>query len=98
MCPICEGNPARLACTCSKYKLYGICPHVLAINHILKEYNVRHQLRKMGQSNRKSKSNKLGTGGNQMHPLPALQKDPALNPDSSDEEEAQQQELGLLGL
>ena len=71
--------------------------HVLAINHTLKKYNVRYQMVTIGQSNRKSKSNKRGTGGKTNAPLPALEKEPVLD-DSSDEEQAELLALGEQGL
>ena len=87
----CEGNPGRFVCDCKGYKGYGICSHVLAINHKLKLFNVRHQLVSIGKRAVKT------TGGNKLHPEPALQRAPTREPDSSDEEEERLLELGRQG-
>ena len=52
----CEGNPLRYVCNCKGYKGVGICSHVLAINHILKAFNVRYELAMIGK--RTCKKNK----------------------------------------
>ena len=44
----CEANRLELICSCDRGKLYGICPHILAANHICKQYNVRAQLQDLG--------------------------------------------------
>ena len=42
----CEGNPAGLECVaCKSCKGVGICSHVLTINHMMKLFNVRFQLK-----------------------------------------------------
>ena len=52
--PDCEGNPALLDCpTCKAFKGLGICSHVLTINHILKQFNVRYQLATIGKRTEK---------------------------------------------
>ena len=57
--PTCEGNPAQLDCpACKGFKHSGICSHVLAVNHILKQFNVRYQLLPIGK--RTDKKNKGG--------------------------------------
>ena len=54
--PDCEGNPALLDCpTCKAFKGLGICSHVLTINHILKQFNVRYQLATIGKRTDKLK-------------------------------------------
>ena len=94
-CISCEGNPAGYVCDCKGCKGYGICSHVLAINHILRHFNVRHQLVAMGKSNR----SKSGPGqGRLPNPEPALQRARITRePDSSDEEEERLLELGRQG-
>lgn len=89
--PDCEGNPALLDCpTCKAFKGVGICSHVLAINHILKRFNVRYQLATMGKKTDKT----LYKGGKK---TPALERIPQREPDSSDEEEEQALLLGAQG-
>ena len=67
--PKCEANVARLDCpTCKGFKGYGICSHVIAINHVLKKFNVRQELLEIGQKACKK------PGGNTIRPPPALQK------------------------
>ena len=67
--PKCEANPAQLDCpTCKGFKGVGICSHVIAINHILKKFNVRAELATIGQAASKK------SGGNTIRPPPALQK------------------------
>ena len=42
----CSGNTAMYTCLgCKSFKGVGICSHVLAINHILKNFNVRYELK-----------------------------------------------------
>ena len=91
----CEGNPAGYVCDCKGCKSYGICSHLLAINHILKHFNVRYQLHGIGSSNR----SKSGPGqGRLPNPEPALQRARiAREPDSSDEEQKRVLELGRQG-
>ena len=44
--PRCELNPMRLDCQlCKGFKSYGVCSHVLALNHILQKVNLRRQPR-----------------------------------------------------
>ena len=81
-------------CDCKGYKSYAICSHVLAINHILKEYNVRHQIREMGKS---TIGGKKSGGGSRKVVEPALTKAPTREPDSSDEEEERIRQLGEQG-
>ena len=44
--------------TCKGFKSYGICSHVLAINHILKQIDVGHQLKALHQKSRKGGNRK----------------------------------------
>ena len=89
--PDCEGNPALLDCpTCKAFKGVGICSHVLTINHILKQFNVRYQLATIGKKTEKHNY----TGGKK---TPALTRVPQREPDSSDEEEEQALLLGGQG-
>ena len=90
-CPPCEGNPAQYVCGCKGCKAYGICSHILAISHILKIYNVRHQLVSIGKRAAKT------AGGNTLKPPPALTRARPREPDSSDEEEERLLELGRQG-
>ena len=85
----CEGNPTRHACSCKGFKGYGICSHVLALNHILKKFNVRHQVRSIGKRTTKT------AGGNTVRPLPALVRAPTRVLDSSDEEEEGTEYAGI---
>jgi hypothetical protein len=90
--PDCEGNPALLDCpTCKAFKGVGICSHVLAINHILKQFNVRYQLATIGKRTDKSKK------GPSKKITPALERIPQREPDSSDEEEERALLLGGQG-
>ena len=85
-------NPTQHVCTCKTCRLYGICKHILAINHILKKVNVRYELRTIGKSAAGTKG-----GGNGMRPVPALTRAPAPQPDSSDEEWERLVEQGNQG-
>ena len=92
----CEGNVAKYEClACKSFKGVGICSHVLAISHILKQYNVRYELKNLQTSASKKQAAK---GGNTTRPLPALQRAPVAEPDSSDEEEAALLALGEQGM
>ena len=86
----CEGNHFELVCDCKGFKGYGICSHVLAINHILQGFNVRYQLARMGQSKA------LKATGRPRLPAPALTREQQCD-DSSDEEEQRLLELGAQG-
>ena len=72
--PACSMNPAQLDCpTCKGFKSYGICSHVLAINHILELIDVGHQLKALHQKSRK--------GGNRKQTRAAMVlQDPLLAP------------------
>ena len=89
----CEGNPAGLECVaCKSFKQVGICSHVLTINHMMKLFNVRFQLKSV-QTNALKKAGQRGS----RKLLPALQREPQVAPDSSDEEEERLQLLGQQG-
>ena len=89
----CEGNPCEFACqACKAFKQVGICSHVLTINHILTRFNVRFQLKSI-QTNALKKAGQRGS----RKLLPALQREPQVAPDSSDEEEERLQLLGQQG-
>ncbi len=65
----CEANPGGYDClACKGFKGIGICSHVVAVNHILTKYNVRHELRLLQTSAAKKKSQR----GNRKRPVPAL--------------------------
>ena len=81
----CDGNPCKYEClACKTFKGVGICSHMLAINHILKHFNVQHELKQL-QTSRSSKK-QAAKVGKVLRPLPALQRAPVAEPDSSDEE------------
>ena len=91
----CEGNPMKKEClACKGFKGVGICSHVLCVNHICMQFNVRWELRQI-QSNQYKKAG--NQGGNTKKPAPALQQAPTMEPDSSDEEEERLQRLGEQG-
>ena len=47
-------NPGKFNCPhCKGFKQYGICSHVLAINHILMAINLRRELMEIGKSTMK---------------------------------------------
>ena len=89
-CPCEEGNPAELVCDCKGCMGHGICSHVLCINHILKRFNVREELRDIGKSAFKR-------SGNKKRVEPALLPAPVREPDSSDEEDERLLQLGQQG-
>ena len=92
----CSGNVAGFECLgCKSFKSVGICSHVLAINHILQHFNVRYELKNL-QTSASKKSARYGTHGAKQ-PLPALQRYPTAEPDSSDEEMAALLALGEQG-
>ena len=105
--PECEGNWGHYFCLCKSFKQYGICSHVLAINHILKNFNVRYQLRQLQDSctsekQGKKRSKRFAIGGNQKTVEPALKRakrtarDVEMEEESDDEREKQLQ-LGAAG-
>ena len=72
------------------FKQYGICSHVLAINHILMEINLRRELLEIGK---KTMLKKKGWGGVE----PALTQVAQADPDSSDDELRELLEQGAQG-
>ena len=98
--PVCELNPCKLDClNCKGFKGVGICSHVLAINHMLQAINLRREVMEIGQSTYRKNKDGSGTqkGGNRKKAVPALQRAPAREADSSDEEEERLLELGAKG-
>ena len=99
--PECDLNPRRLDCMyCKGFKGVGICSHVLAINHILKEINLRREVMEIGASSSRKDTRHIGKnsgGGNRKAPIPALTRAPARDADSSDEEQERLLELGENG-
>ena len=79
--PKCEWNPANLSCpTCKGFRNWGICSHVIAINHILDKIDLAEELKELGNGPRKK-------GGYSSGVRPALVKEKEAVVDSSDEED-----------
>ena len=99
--PVCDLNPRKLDCLyCKGFKGVGICSHVLAINHILKEINLRREVMEIGASSSRKDAYHKGKnsgGGNRKTPIPALTRAPTREADSSDEEQERLLELGDNG-
>ena len=77
--PKCEWNPANLTCpTCKGFRNWGICSHVIAINHILDKIDLEDQLKELGGPRKKGGFNKG------VRPALIREKEAA---DSSDEED-----------
>jgi hypothetical protein len=92
----CEGNPCGFDCkACKAFKQVGICSHVLTINHILTRFNVRFQLKEIQTKALLKKAGRMGN--NRKAPVPALQREPQVEPDSSDEEAERLELLGQKG-
>ena len=48
--PKCEYNPANVGCpTCNGFRNWGICSHVVAINHILDKIDLEDQLKELSE-------------------------------------------------
>ena len=89
--PECDLNPGKFNCPhCKGFKQYGICSHVLAINHILMEINLRRELMEIGKSTLKKKKGPQGVE-------PALTRVGQREPDSSDDELRELLEQGTQG-
>jgi hypothetical protein len=89
--PECDLNPGKFNCPqCKGFKQYGICSHVLAINHILMAINLRRELMDIDKSTMKTKK-----GGEAAEP--ALTQVPQADPDSSDDELMELLEQGAQG-
>ena len=92
----CEGNPCGFDCkACKAFKQVGICSHVLTINHMLLRFNVRFQLKAIQTNALLKKAGRMGN--NRKAPVPALQREPQVEPDSSDEEAERLELLGQQG-
>ena len=72
-----------------------LASHVLTINHILTRFNVRFQLKSIQTNALKKKAGLMGNS--RKAPLPALQREPQVAPDSSDQEAERLQLLGQQG-
>ena len=91
----CEGNPAGLECVaCKSCKGLGICSHVLTINHMMKLFNVRFQLKSV-QTNALKKARQ--TKGKSKAAARPSQRAPHVTSDSSDEEAERLELLGQQG-
>jgi hypothetical protein len=78
--PKCEWNPANLSCpTCKGFRNWGICSHVVAINHILDKIDLEDELKELGAPRKR--------GGFNKGVRPALLKEKEAEVDSSDEED-----------
>ena len=77
---------------CKGYQHSGICSHILAVNHIQKQFNVRAQLVSIGKGKSKGRG-----GDTRPHSVPALMRVPQREPDSSDEEDERLLQLGMAG-
>ena len=73
-----DANKLKLTCLCDEGMNYGFCPHILAANHICKEYNVRYHLLKIGHRTLPGKN------GN-YKPAKALRKAPSKHIPTSDD-------------
>ena len=62
----------------------------------MKRFNVRFQLKSVQTNASKKKAGLMG-GNNRKAPVPALQREPQVEPDSSDEEAERLQLLGQQG-
>ena len=52
--PGCEFNAAELSCpTCKGFKLYGICSHVCAVNHLLEKCDLEDALKELSAPKKK---------------------------------------------
>ena len=79
---------------CKAFQGIGICSHVLAINHIMKKFNVRYELRQVQTDASKQKAKR---GGNTLKPPSALVRVPVATPTAADDEEERLQALGMQG-
>ena len=79
--PKCEYNPAYLTCpTCNGFRNWGICAHVIVINHTLYKIDLVDQLKELLAAPR-------AKGGFRKGVRPALVKEKEAVVDSSEEEE-----------
>ena len=73
---------------------------MLALNHTLKEINLRREVMEIGTSSSRKDARHNGKnsgGGNRQKPIPALTRAPTRDADSSDEEQERLLELGDNG-
>ena len=69
-CP--DGNPLGYNCpTCKGFKQYGICSHVVAVNHLMKAINIDAMLEVLGEVPKKNR------GGYNKGVRPALTREDA---------------------
>lgn len=85
--PSCEGNPAGLSCFCKGYAANGYCSAIIAVNTVLKKYDVRRGLGLIAGTKGKAKH-----GGNRMYIPKALERLQCVAPDSSEEEDSSDEE------
>jgi hypothetical protein len=67
-CPECPANPLGMACNCKGFRQYGICSHVIAVNHWLDAIDLEALLEDFGTASRKK-------GGYMKGVRPALTKE-----------------------
>ena len=77
---------------CKGFQGVGICSHVLAINHIMKKFNLRYELKQV-----QTEASKKAGGRAQLKKYPALVRVPVAPPTAADEEEEHLQALGMEG-
>ena len=78
--PKCDYNPAYLGCpTCKGFRNWGICSHIVAINHILDKIDLEDQLKELSAPRK--------AGGFRQGVRPALLKEKEAEVDSFDEED-----------
>lgn len=94
--PPCEANPAGYVCVCKGYKTNGYCSAILAINNILKKYDLKRAVALIAGAAGKGKS-----GGNRKSLPKALEclqcVAPDADSDSSDEEDVPLSQRLLTG-
>jgi len=87
----CEGNPAELFCDCKGFRHVGICSHVLAANHLLHRFNLRHALKSFGRGKKKKNQ-----GGFVKGVRPALCREDSSDEETDIDEDAAQSSTALL--
>ena len=90
--PPCEGNPAGYVCVCKGYKTNGYCSAILAINNILKKYDVHRAMGLIAGAAGKGKN-----GGNRKKLPKALERLQCTAPDadSSDADSSDEEDVPL---
>ena len=77
--PTCEFNGEELCCpTCKSFKLYGICSHICAVNHLLENCDLDDALKELAAPRKK--------GGFRQGVRPALVREREVASDSSEDE------------